>query len=222
MVGEPESLHTFEPLKLRLARHDFDRLLMLSDGVFAIAITLLALEMKVPDHWDGKIASLLAGADRSLVGYVFAFLLVGAFWLAHRRLFAKLVEVNPLVTLLNIIALGLIGLAPFVARLIAERGPTKSIPVYLLLTGAIFSIYAAIDAIGGLQGLFHPEITRDRWRREAIGLGVSAAIILGSGIAFNLTGSPPSPGLLILIVFSAAMVGRLGRRRRQMSSTSRP
>ena len=38
MTGEPESLETIEPLAARRARHDFDRLIMLSDGVFAIAI----------------------------------------------------------------------------------------------------------------------------------------------------------------------------------------
>ena len=40
MVGEPESLFSDEPLRVRVERHNFDRLLMLSDGVFAIAITL--------------------------------------------------------------------------------------------------------------------------------------------------------------------------------------
>jgi hypothetical protein len=45
-------------------------------------------------------------------------------------------------------------------------------------------------------------------------LGFSAAIIFGSGIAFSLLGTPPSSGLLIVIVFGAALAGRLGRRSR--------
>ena len=42
-MSEPESLDTDEPLQKRIERHWFDRLIMLSDGVFAIAMTLLAL-----------------------------------------------------------------------------------------------------------------------------------------------------------------------------------
>jgi uncharacterized membrane protein len=122
MAGEPESLSTDEPLAERIERHDFNRLIMLSDGVFAIAITLLALDMKLPEQWDGSLGGLAYGAGRSLVGYIFAFLLVGAFWMAHRRMFAKFVRVDRIATLLNVLVLGFIGLAPFVARLIAEKG----------------------------------------------------------------------------------------------------
>ena len=78
MAGEPESLHIHEPLKARIERHNYDRLLMLSDGVFAIAITLLALELKLPDHWDGSVGALFGATGRPLVGYLFGFGLVGS------------------------------------------------------------------------------------------------------------------------------------------------
>ncbi len=203
MAGEPESLSTDEPLLHRIERHDFDRLIMLSDGVFAIAITLLALEMKLPEQWDGSVGSLVYGAGRSLIGYVFAFLLVGAFWMAHRRMFAKFVRADRIVTLINILVLGLIGLAPFVARLIAEKGPTRSIPVYLMLTGTIFASYALLYVYGGLRTLLHPEIDRRRWRRESLGLTVGATIILGTGIISELF-EPPSPAMLLFVVAAAA------------------
>jgi biotin transporter BioY len=78
MAGEPESLHTKEPLKQRTIRHDYDRLLMLSDGVFAIAITLLALDLTLPVHWDGSLEGLASATGRPLIGYLFGFVLVGA------------------------------------------------------------------------------------------------------------------------------------------------
>ncbi|NUQ17636.1 MAG: DUF1211 domain-containing protein [Sphingomonas sp.] len=77
MAGEPESLHIHEPLRARVDRHNYDRLLMLSDGVFAIAI---ALELKLPNHWDGSAGALLGATGRPLVGYLFGFALVGVFW----------------------------------------------------------------------------------------------------------------------------------------------
>jgi uncharacterized membrane protein len=211
MAGEPESLSTDEPLAERIERHDFNRLIMLSDGVFAIAITLLALDMKLPEQWDGSLGGLAYGAGRSLVGYIFAFLLVGAFWMAHRRMFAKFVRVDRIATLLNVLVLGFIGLAPFVARLIAEKGPTRSIPVYLLLTGAIFASYAAIYAYGGFRRLLHHEIGRQRFRREALGLTVGAVIILGTGIVATFLAAPPPPMLLIVVALGAGIAARFTR-----------
>ncbi len=46
-----EELDTIEPLKLRIERQAYDRLILLSDGVFAIAFTLAALEVKPPGAW---------------------------------------------------------------------------------------------------------------------------------------------------------------------------
>ena len=208
MAGEPESLSTHEPLTQRIERHDYDRLIMLSDGVFAIAITLLALDMKIPAVWDGSLQSLVAGAGRSLVGYVFGFFIVGAFWLAHRRLFAKIVKADRVVSGLNILLLGIIGLVPFIARLIAEKGPTRSIPVYLLLTGTIFTIYALIYACAGLRQLLHPEVDRRRWGRELIGLSLGAAIILTAAIVSLMLGVTPSGNMLVSIALAAALAGR--------------
>jgi uncharacterized membrane protein len=208
VAGEPESLSTDEPLSERVARHEYDRLIMLSDGVFAIAITLLALEMKIPEEWDGSFPSLIRGAGRPLVGYVFGFLLVGAFWIAHRRLFAKLARVDRVVTLLNIALLGFIGLAPFVARLIAEKGPTRSMPTYLLLTGVIFATYAATYTYGGVRKLLHPEIDRKRWARESLGLSLGAAVILGGGLAAALFNVAVQPPLLVVLALASSFIAR--------------
>ena len=105
MAGEPESLHIHEPLKARVERHDYDRLLMLSDGVFAIAITLLALELRLPSGWDGSVESLMGATGRPLLGYLFGFGLVGIFWFMHRRLFAQLEQVDRVITILNLLLL---------------------------------------------------------------------------------------------------------------------
>lgn len=213
MVGELESLSTHEPLTERIARHDYDRLIMLSDGVFAIAITLLALEMKIPETWDGSLQSLLHGTGRSLIGYLFGFVLVGAFWMTHRRIFAKLVRVDRVVTGLNIVLLGFVGLVPFIAELIGVKGPTRAIPVYLLLTGAIFGAYALIYACAGLRRLLHPDVETAHWRREVLGLSIAAAIILGAAAACLLFGVVPSQGMLVAVAIGAAIAGRLATRR---------
>lgn len=163
MAGEPESLYSDDPLGERVARHDYDRLLMLSDGVFAIAITLLALELKLPEHWDGSIERLVAATGRPLVGYLFGFALVGVFWFVHRRLFARLENVDSGVTLLNLLLLGLVGLTPYVARMIAEAGPSRAMAFYLVAVGSVFASVALIRGwVMVRPGLLHPDVDRAR------------------------------------------------------------
>lgn len=58
-----------------------------SDGVFAIAITLLVLEIKVPQFDDGNardLASALLGLCPSYFGYVFSFVMIGIHWVRHQ------------------------------------------------------------------------------------------------------------------------------------------
>jgi len=66
---------------------DLHRLIVLSDAVFAIAMTLLALELHPPAVWDGQIGSLFAGMRSALVAYFISFLMIGAYWMAHCGVF---------------------------------------------------------------------------------------------------------------------------------------
>lgn len=77
-------------------RHDtpetdyhLERLVFLSDGVFAIVITLLALELRPPPNWDRTLAGLLAGTGPALLAFAISFAAVGAFCNAHRLIFAR-------------------------------------------------------------------------------------------------------------------------------------
>jgi uncharacterized membrane protein len=141
--GEPELLSGDEPLAEHIRRHAYDRMIMLADGVFAIAITLLALELRPPEHWDGDLAHLLAAIWRSLFAYLFGFAIVGAFWVGHRGLFARIRRVDGPLTFLALVQLCLVAMTPAVAALVGAAGPGKSLTVYFML----------IVALGGCQAL---------------------------------------------------------------------
>ena len=225
MAGEPESLHTHEPLRARVERHNYDRLLMLSDGVFAIAITLLALELKIPAHWDGSLGGLFGATGRPLVGYLFGFSLVGVFWFVHRRLFAELEQVDGVVTLLNLVMLGLVGLTPFVVRMIAEAGPTRALPFYLIAVGAVFASFALIQAwVMYRPRLFHAGVDRAAFRIQATFQALMAAALIALGTWALWRHRPVDSTLFPVVVIILAIAQRALRRRRrlQMSSTSRP
>ena len=110
MTGEPESLETTEPMAARRARHDFDRLIMLSDGVFAIAITLLAFDVRPPDSWNGRLESMWAALAPLLSAYSLSFLVISVYWLLHRRFLGVILRVDMMATALNLLVLGLVAL----------------------------------------------------------------------------------------------------------------
>lgn len=135
-MSEPESLNTDEPLPERIERHAFDRLIMLSDGVFAIAITLLALEIRPPEGWTGGLDDLLFKTWRALFGFGMSFLIIGVFWVANRRMVARLRRVDGPYTALTLLLLCLVCLTPSVTALMADYGPTRSMKVYAVLVAA--------------------------------------------------------------------------------------
>jgi uncharacterized membrane protein len=142
MAGELEVLGGDEPLAQHIRRHAYDRTIMLADGVFAIAITLLALELRPPPHWNGDLYGLLESTWRSLFAYVFGFAIIGASWVAHRSLFSRIRRVDGPLTALALVHLCLVAITPAVAELVAMAGPAKAMKVYFILIVAIGAVQA--------------------------------------------------------------------------------
>lgn len=215
MAGEPESLHIHESMKARLERHDYDRLLMLSDGVFAIAITLLALELKLPEGWDGSAEQLFSATGRPLIGDLFGFGLVGIFWFMHRRLFAQLEQVDRVITILNLLLLGFIGLTPYVARMIAEAGPRRALPFYLVALACVFATLTAIRLWAAVRPrLLHSGVERREWCNGML-YQAGLAIALGGLGSWAIVDhhSVGSEAMLAIVVLFAAARQFLRQRR---------
>jgi uncharacterized membrane protein len=188
MAGELEQLSGDEPLAEHLRRHAYDRTIMLSDGVFAIAITLLALELRPPEHWDGDLGHLLLATWRSLFAYVFGFTIVGVYWFAHRTLFARIRRVDVPLTVLALVQLCLVAITPAVAALVGHAGPPKAMKVYFLLIAAIGTVQALLWAYAAFVGrLTDPRLTAGEARLIQIQLAV--------------------PPLMFMAVFAAAVLG---------------
>jgi uncharacterized membrane protein len=213
MVGEPESLHIHEPLKARIERHDYDRLLMLSDGVFAIAITLLALDLTLPDRWDGSWTGLMSVTGRPLLGYLFGFALVGVFWFTHRRIFAQLQQVDRMITVLNLILLGLVGMTPFHARMIAEAGPTRAMPYYFVALGSVLASIVLIRSWAAFRpSLLHPQVDRRKWNVEVVLIGIGAAGLIAAGL-WGIIQHRPVGSMAALALVLVIAAGRIVHRR---------
>lgn len=100
-----------------------ERMILFSDAVFAIAITLLVIEIKVP-HLDVINDSLVLKELIHLLpkffGFVLSFFIIGIYWTVHHRLFSYLINYDAKLIWLNILFLFSIALMPFTTALYSE------------------------------------------------------------------------------------------------------
>jgi uncharacterized membrane protein len=96
------------------------RLEAFSDGVFAIAITLLVLEIPVPDVQDGELAHALGGQWPVYAAYVVSFATVGIIWINHHAVLGYVRRVDRGLLLLNLLLLLWVGLIPWPTAVLAE------------------------------------------------------------------------------------------------------
>jgi uncharacterized membrane protein len=97
------------------------RLEAFSDGVFAIAITLLVLDLKVPSgHPEGGLWAALGREWPSFLAYLVSFLVIGIIWVNHHTVFERVRAVDRLVLFVNLILLLFVSVIPFPTRLLAE------------------------------------------------------------------------------------------------------
>jgi uncharacterized membrane protein len=96
------------------------RLQAFSDGVFAIAITLLVLEIKVPERAGERLGHELAAQWPSYLAYFVSFLVIGIIWINHHAVIDHLRRADHALMGLNLFLLLWIGLIPWPTRLVAE------------------------------------------------------------------------------------------------------
>jgi uncharacterized membrane protein len=95
-----------------------ERLILFSDAVFAIAITLLVIEIKIPEITREELTEqkLLLGLRHlvpKFIGFLISFLIIGQYWTVHHRLFGYVINFNNRVLWLNMLFLLAIALMPF-------------------------------------------------------------------------------------------------------------
>jgi uncharacterized membrane protein len=126
------------------------RLMAFSDGVFAIAITLLVLNVPVPDiaQADAKerLPDALLGSAPHLLTFGLSFFLVGFYWIRHHELFSRLVQVDVWLLWLNLVALFVVCLLPFSSGVIGRYSSTVvGAEVYAINLAAIGLSFTALN-----------------------------------------------------------------------------
>jgi uncharacterized membrane protein len=174
------------------------RLEAFSDGVLAIAITLLVIEIRPPElHQGERLAPELWAQWPSYLAYLVSFLTIGVIWLNHHRVFEQVVRVDGPLLLLNLNLLLWTALIPFPTAVVAEhlrdggeaaRTASALYSGVLLLMGlafgALFAWVTHTDRL--LRRLPPPGVVRAARLRFTLGLVVYAAALALSWVSASL------------------------------------
>jgi uncharacterized membrane protein len=158
------------------------RLEAFSDAVIAVAITLLALDLHVPDPAGaGSLAHKLGQQWPNYAAYAVSFVTIGIIWINHHAMLRRLVSVDHAVLMLNVVLLLTIGVLPFSTALMAEylkasHGQNLAAVVYggsfLLMAVAFLAMqrHLLLDKAHLLHEHLTPEVRHAVLRRNAAGV----------------------------------------------------
>ncbi len=118
-----------------------ERLIAFSDGVMAVAITLLVLDLKLPENVGAdELRAALIGSRHAVSCYVLSFAVIGLLWMAHHFQFSHIRRVDGLILWLNLFYLMSIGLIPFLTSVMSGHGSALATILYagvLVVTGLL-------------------------------------------------------------------------------------
>jgi TMEM175 potassium channel family protein len=181
--------------------YDLDRTIGFSDGVMAIAITLMVLDLEVPSLDDPSPTALfdaLWTQRTQIFVYALSFVVLARYWLTHHRLFGQLERVNTRLTALNLLFLALIGLVPFPTDVL---GRFASEPIAVSLYAVEMALVTAT-----LQALYQysvrADLVRDKVKPPRILQSLAVPLIFLSAVPFAfLVSAPLAPFLWFAIGF---------------------
>ncbi len=168
-----------------------NRLEAFRDGVFAIAATLLVLELHVPTAGSGPLWPQIVARWASYACYVVSFLTIGIIWVNHHSLFALVTRVDRPLLFLNLLLVMVVSLLPFPTALLAEWVADEGqAPVAAAILGCVFLLMGL--AMGGIwlyavlrQDLAGPGFDRASARASIPRFAAGNVVyVIGIGLSF--------------------------------------
>jgi len=210
-----------------LSAHDnsqhvlLERMLFFSDAVFAIVLTLLALELRLPPGVDdAHLLQVLAAMRSQLIAFTVSFAVVGVFWMAHLTTMRALAQFDWLVAAANLVFLFTITITPFVTTTVGMTGVLGAGWRLYCLTFVLISVAQAALLI-----LCHRDETRllhtAHHGRLAFRLvrASSPGVAFAIGFALSLAGQRPLSSFCRVLVPFVMLAARLLTPRRAAIST---
>lgn len=134
-----------------------------SDGVFAIAITLLVLEIAIPADRGSDLLRAVLEEWPTYLAYLVSFFTIGSVWIAHSAITDFLDRVDPILLRINLILLLVVGFLPVPTKLLADYlhsadGERVAVTIYGLALLATRLMVMALWKYGVSNGLVRPDL----------------------------------------------------------------
>ncbi|MFI9641023.1 TMEM175 family protein [Micromonospora sp. NPDC051925] len=209
-------------------RSETSRLLAFSDGVFAIVITLLVLDLQPPDVGRGRMLHALVEQWPAYLAYLTSYLYVAVSWLNHRTTFHRVAGSSRGLQWWNLAVLSSTALLPFATSVVSttmqhgDRSDQRAaVAVYglvgVLLSGAWLGLY---HYLGRHHDLLHPAVPTGMYPAERLRALVGVVAYVLAGLLGFLV-APPIALIVYLalpVFYASTSEGLYGLRRRVRGS----
>lgn len=206
-------IHEEEEIKKEF---QLERVVLFSDAVFAIIITIMVLEMKVPEglrHADGeRLKEVFLHLLPKFGGYILSFFIVGAFWLKHLKLFSYLKDYTVALIVHNLVFLFFISLFPFAVSIMTETiSPRNLNGLYIYFSITMFALLSQTMLAGYLvrnaaQLCINPhDIEKNlQWKAHRLTFIAVPLLLIYMVVAF-IVDIPPQTFSYVFIIWAALL-----------------
>jgi uncharacterized membrane protein len=191
---------------------EFSRIVAFSDGVFSIAITLLVLELKLPDDLkNGEIWHALGNQREQFLAYGISFAVIARFWVVHHSFFSDVKAFDSRLIGLNMLYLGFLVLIPFSSQVLGEYGGTlPAVVVYSANLTAVVLVGQGMAWDARRSGLAKTDAQTER---ESLLRATFIAVVFLGSIVVALFDASIAPYIWLLLFFEGRghVIERLSR-----------
>ena len=203
-----------DPFRRRLdSGADLDRTMFFSDAVFAIAMTLLAVNIKAPEVPADQLGQAILEQRPEFFAYALSFAVAGAYWLSHHRLFRLLKGFTGGLQRLNLLLLFFVALLAYATDMLALHDDTSlGVVIYAAALGLIGSVNTWMWSYCRRRGLFRDDVNPGLLRYARVRAPVTPAVFLLSIPIALFSPSAAELSWLSILVINLGL--RLAGRRR--------
>ncbi|MEY9888617.1 putative membrane protein [Catenulispora sp. MAP5-51] len=188
-----------------------DRLIALSDGIFAIAMTLLVLNVSVPSGLNhAQFTKALHDTWSEIGAYALTFAITADRWRDHRRIFRLVQRTDAAVVRLTLALLGVVALLPFPTALLSEYGGNEPLAIvyYAVTMGVLNVLMLALFLAVRRDERLQARVISDRLARAMLWDFGTATVIAVVAILVAFAVSAPAGLMIWLAAIPAGLVAR--------------